>query len=190
MEFSPQSGILQSTRCESLDPFIILHLQKILTCSADFLIDLLCTESGLKGISGISGDIPKLEASESERAKLALNVFIYQIQKSIGSMAASLNGTDAIVFTGGIGERGTVIRESVSKKLTYLGAALDPEANRNTVETEGKISTADSKTELWVIPTNEELIVARGNCKETIISFCFKLFPSLLRRGLGEVKKL
>ena len=166
MEFSPQSGILQSTRCESLDPFIILHLQHILTCSADFLIDLLCTESGLKGISGISGDIPTLEASDNERAKLALEVFIYQIQKSIGSMAASLNGAEAIVFTGGIGERGAGIREKVAQKLTYLRATINPEANNTMIGKEGRISTHDSKTELWVIPTNEEIIVAREVAKK------------------------
>lgn len=169
MEYSPQSGILQSARCETLDPFILLHFQKTLGFSPEEINKILCSESGLKGISGISGDIPELEKaadSGNERAKLALEVYVYQIRKALGTMAAALNGVDVITFTGGIGERGKTIRKSICQGLTYLGAEIDLKANEKAFGIEMKISMENSKTQLWVLPTNEELVVARAISKK------------------------
>jgi len=164
MEFSPQSGIVHSSRCETIDPFLLLFVQKQMGLSPEELSRILCRESGLKGISGISGDMRDLHEWNNlgnTRARLALNVFYHQVRKQIAAMAASLNGLDALVFTGGIGERGCVERREICKGLAFLGVKLNEDKNEQCRGKEHEISLLGSLVEVWVIPTNEELIVAR-----------------------------
>ncbi len=164
MTFSPQSGILHSNRCETIDPFIIIFAQKVLGYSVDELSNILCKKSGLAGISNTSGDIRDLKNAAQKGRKesaLALKVFYYQVRREIASMASSLEGVDAIIFTGGIGENGADERSNICKGLNWLGIEFDEENNSRVISTIGKISTDSSKVEIWVIPTNEELIVGR-----------------------------
>jgi acetate kinase len=119
---------------------------------------LIYTESGLLGISGLSSDMRDLCASKDPRAALAVDFFVYRIGRELGSLAAALGGLDAIVFTAGIGEHATQIRQRVSRQASWLGVELDPRAN---ADNGPRISTASSRTAAWVIPTNEELMIAR-----------------------------
>lgn len=164
MGFSPQSGILHSTRCETIDPFVVLFAQKSLGYSVDDLISIFCKGSGLAGISGTSGDMRDLwSASEagSREALLALEVFYYQVKREIAAMAASLQGVDAIIFTGGIGENGYRERERICAKLGWLNLEIDTDVNSKAIGVCKKISTPESGVEVWVLPTDEELIVGR-----------------------------
>ena len=120
-------------------------------------------KSGMLGISGVSSDMRDVEeaaAKGNERAQLALDIFYYQVRKLIGAFTAALDGVDAICFTAGIGENGVETRQIICDGLDYLGVKIDPEAN-NCRGKEVKISTEDSKVEVYVIPTNEELMIAR-----------------------------
>jgi acetate kinase len=119
---------------------------------------LLYTQSGLLGVSGISNDMRKLEESDEPRAKLAIELFVYRIRRELGSLAAALGGLDAIVFTAGIGENSSSIRARVCHDSAWLGVELDAAAN---VARCRRISTALSRVSAWVIPTNEELMIAR-----------------------------
>ena len=164
MEFSPQSGIIHSARCETLDPFILIYAMQEMNLSAGELSRILCHESGIKAISGISGDMRDLRMAKrggNERAELALKVFYHQVRKQIAAMTASIGGIDALVFTGGIGENGTDERWEICSGLHYLGIQLDEEKNKRTFAIEAEISRVGAPVDVWVIPTNEELIVAR-----------------------------
>ena len=119
---------------------------------------LIYTQSGLLGVSGISSDMRGLRASTDPRAGLAVDLFIHRAGRELGSLAAALGGLDAIVFTGGIGEHETFVRERICRGAAWLGIELDHEANTRDGP---RISTADSRTAAWVIPTNEELMIAR-----------------------------
>jgi acetate kinase len=119
---------------------------------------LLYKESGLLGVSGVSSDMRELLESTEPRAKLAIDLFVYRIGRELGSLAAALGGLDAIVFTAGIGERAAAIREAVCRQAVWLGVELDPAAN---AAGGPRISTASSRVSAWVIPTNEELMIAR-----------------------------
>ena len=162
MGFSPQSGLPHSTRVGELDCFAVLYLLRK-GLSVDQLEQGLIKEGGLKGISGLSGDVPALEKAAGEgnsKAQLALDVFVHEVRNRIGAYTAVLEGLDALVFSGGIGERGAAIRAKVCKPFGYLGLELDA-ARNEAVQGEAKISSDASKVEAWVIPTNEELVVAR-----------------------------
>jgi len=127
------------------------------------VLDDLAERSGLLGLSGVSGDVRDLEqaaAEGNERARLALDVFTSDIRHALGSMLVELGGADAIVFTGGIGENGVNIRTAVTENLAELGIVLDPVANTK-AKGEAAIHAAESRSQIWVVPTNEELIVAR-----------------------------
>ena len=127
------------------------------------MLTQLASHGGLLGLSGVSGDIRDLEeASENgnEKAQLALDVFVQEIRRHLGGMLIAMGGADAIVFTGGIGEKGHRIRAAVCEGLQELGISIDPEANQS-VAGESTFHAPDSRIELWVIPTNEEIIVAR-----------------------------
>ncbi len=162
MGFSPQSGLPQSARTGELDVFALLYLLR----KGEDLAALekeLVRDSGLKGLSGLSGDVPVLEkaaAEGNEDARLALEVFVHEVRKKIGAYTAVLGGLDVLVFSGGIGERGAAIRASVCEGFDYLGLRLDPEKNR-AGQGETRISREDSRVEIWVVPTNEEVVVAR-----------------------------
>lgn len=163
MGFTPLEGIVMGTRSGSIDPAIALYLMNELNYTADQVNELFNKKSGVLGISGVSSDFRDIEdaaAAGNERAILALDIYHYKIRTQIGAFAAAMGGVDAIVFTAGVGENGPETREECLKGLEFLGVKCDRE--KNTVR--GKIteiSTEDSKVKAFVIPTNEELVIAR-----------------------------
>jgi acetate kinase len=158
MGFSAIDGLPMATRCGGLDPHILLFLLKSKKCSAAELEITLNQKSGLLGLSGISGDMRVLKASKAPPAAAAIDYLVYQIVKFAGAYAAVLGGIDALVFTAGIGENDAQLRAKVMAKLAWMGARLDLDANDRNGP---RISTEDSKISVWVIPTNEELMIAR-----------------------------
>lgn len=158
MGFSAIDGLPMATRCGGLDPHILLFLLKSRKFSAAELEITLNQKSGLLGLSGISGDMRVLKASKAPAAAAAIDYLVYQIVKFAGAYAAVLGGLDALVFTAGIGENDAQLRAKVLAKLAWMGAKLDADANDRNGP---RISTEDSKISVWVIPTNEELMIAR-----------------------------
>lgn len=164
MGYSPLEGLLMASRSGNIDVSAALAIKRELGLTDDGLEQYLNKQSGLLGVSGSSNDIRQLIASEEagdKRAKLALDLFVYRIQQSIGQMAASMNGVDNIVFTGTIGERSAIIRERIMARLEYLGFVCDKDVNNNTFEpSDANIATADSKPAL-VVSTDEAAEIAR-----------------------------
>jgi len=163
MGMSPQSGLAHNNRVGDFDPFALPLIMRKTGLSLERVLDELAERGGLLGLSGLSGDIRDLEeAAEGghARARLALDVFVAGIRYHLGAMLVELGGADAIVFTGGIGENGTRIRSAVLSGLEELGIALDASANAR-ASGECRISAGNSRAQVWVVPTNEELIVAR-----------------------------
>ena len=163
MGFTPLDGLMMGTRCGSIDPSIVSYIANLENLHESEMSHLLNGESGLLGVSGVSSDFRDvLEAAENgnKRAQLAADMLEYQIVKLIGSYAAALGGVDAILFTGGIGENAVDLREQVIRDLAYLGVTPDSEANRSRGE-EVRISGPNSKVQVWVVPTNEEIMIAR-----------------------------
>jgi acetate kinase len=156
--FTALEGLCMGTRPGSLDPGVLLHLIGTLKIPVSEVTDLLYKKSGLLGLSGISNDMRVLEASTEPRARVALDYFVYRAVKEIGAMAAVLGGLDALVFTAGIGERSPLIRSRILESLRWLGVELDATANERGA---ARISTDDSRVSAWVIPTDEELMIAR-----------------------------
>lgn len=168
MGFSAQSGVLNATRCGDLDVFVIPYLLRESGLSLDDICSELVKRGGLLGISGLSGDMRDLlEASSkgNERASLAIEAFCYGVKRYIGSYVAVMNGLDVLVFTGGIGEMSPPIRKRICDDMDYLGISIDEDKNLATVGKEGIISPEGSRVKVAVIPTNEELIVAREAVK-------------------------
>ena len=164
MGFSPQTGIINSTRIGTIDPFIIPYIMDRENLSTGEISRVLSEESGLLGISGISGDVRDLEEAAQQghaRARLALETFCYGIKREIGACSAALGGLDAIAFAGGIGERGANVRQRVCTGLEYLGVYLDEVANANS-PTDGMISASNSAVAVLIVQTDEEVIVARA----------------------------
>jgi acetate kinase len=157
MGFTAIEGLVMGTRTGSLDPGVILYLMQNKQMDAAALEEMLYKRSGLLGVSEISNDMRILLENDDERAKEAVDVFVYRIQRELGATAAALGGLDALVFTAGIGENSAQIRSKVCAGMEWLGIRLDEAANRSG---ETKISTEDSATSVWVIPTNEELMIA------------------------------
>lgn len=144
------------TRCGSLDPGVLLYLMDQRGMDVRAIERLLYKESGLLGVSGISSDMRTLLESPEPRARLAIDLYLYRIGRELGSLAAALGGLDAIVFTAGVGGS-TAIRRRVCEQAAWLGVDLDPDANA----AQGpRISSAASRVTAWVIPTNEELMIA------------------------------
>jgi len=158
MGFTAVDGLPMGTRCGAIDPGVILYLMDELGMDARAIEKLIYQQSGLLGVSGISSDMRTLLASAEPRAKLAVDLFIYRIGRELGSLAAALGGLDALVFTGGIGERAATIRQRVCHDAGWLGVELDVTAND---ADKSRISTPSSRVSAWVIPTNEELMIAR-----------------------------
>jgi len=158
MGFTAADGLPMGTRCGNLDPGVVLYCMDELGMDARAIERLIYQESGLLGVSGISSDMRTLEASDDPRAKEAIDLFVYRIGRELGSLAAALGGLDAIVFTAGIGEHSARLRERVCNEAGWLGIAVDAAANASHGP---RISTAASRTGAWVIPTNEELMIAR-----------------------------
>jgi len=156
--FTALDGLCMGTRPGSIDPGVILHLFQTLGRSASDVEKLLYKQSGLIGISGISNDMRDLLTSPEPAARLALDYFVYQASKHIGALAAVLSGVDALVFTAGIGEHSAEIRRRICQASAWLGITLDDRANGAHGP---RISTSDSRVSAWVVPTNEELMIAR-----------------------------
>ncbi|GAB3396421.1 acetate/propionate family kinase [Azotobacter armeniacus] len=167
MGFTAVDGLPMGTRCGNIDPGVILYLMDELKMDARAIERLIYKESGLLGVSGISSDMRELLASDAPRAALAVDLFVYRIGRELGSLAAALGGLDALVFTGGIGEHAAAIRERVCSDAAWLGLEFDAVAN-NTVG-RPRISTASSPVSAWVIPTNEELMIAR-HTRQTMLA--------------------
>ena len=158
MGFTAVDGLPMGTRCGTIDPGVMLYLMDELKMDARAIEKLIYQQSGLLGVSGISSDMRKLLASDDPRARLAIDLYTYRIRRELGSLAAALGGLDALVFTAGIGERSAAIRERVCRDAAWLGVQLDEAAN---AEGGPRISAADSRVSAWVVPTNEELMIAR-----------------------------
>jgi acetate kinase len=164
MGLSPQSGLPQNNRVGDLDAFALPFLIRTTGLTLDEAERLLCKESGLKALSGGHNDIRDIEARAGQgdtRARLALEVLVHQIRHWIGSYYLQLNGLDALVFTAGIGENQAGVRQSVCRQLDQLGLILDPKLNEETKAREAVISAPESPVKIMVIPTNEELVIAR-----------------------------
>ncbi len=166
MGFTPLDGVVMGTRSGSVDPSAVTYVAKKLGLSPDEMSDYLNKKSGLLGVSGVGSDNREVQAAAdagNERAKLVSDMLCYEIKKYIGSYAAAMNGMDAVLFTGGIGENSWEVRKGVCENMEFFGIKIDNEINEAS-STRGKltkISAPDSKVEVWVVPTNEELLIAR-----------------------------
>ena len=163
MGFTPLDGLVMGTRCGSVDPSAVDYVEKKMGFTPDQMTEYMNKKSGFLGLSGIGSDNRDIQAAASEgneRALIVSEIFAYQIKKFIGSYAAAMNGLDAVIFTGGIGENAPEVRAAACSNLDILGIHIDAEKNlcRGILK---EISTDDSKTKVYVIPTNEELLIAR-----------------------------
>ncbi len=166
MGFTPLAGIEMGTRCGDIDPAIVPFLMDKEGLTAAQVNDIMNKKSGFLGVTGLSSDSRDIEAAYNEgneKAKLALDILKHQLKKYIGGYAAAMNGLDAVVFTAGIGENSSILRELVLSDMEYLGIELDREANKKAFRLSDAmmISTPDSKVKAYVIPTNEELVIAK-----------------------------
>jgi acetate kinase len=156
--FTAVDGLAMGTRCGALDPGVLLYLMDQHRMDARALENLIYQQSGLLGVSGISSDMRTLLGSSDPRASQAIELFVYRIGRELGSLTAALGGLDALVFTGGIGEKGAPIRAHVCRDAAWLGVELDEIAN----DAGGPcISRPESRVTVWVVPTNEELMIAQ-----------------------------
>lgn len=164
MGLTPQSGLMQSTRSGDLDPFAVLDMMDRKQMTTDDMRSILCRDSGLQGLSGVAGgdmrDIMAARDQGDARAALTVDAFVHEVKKYIGAYAAAMNGLDAVVFTGGIGERSAEIRARICEGLTFLGVRLDRESNRGEAA-EMIISEDEAKVAAVVIAANEEYIIVR-----------------------------
>ena len=158
MGFTAVEGLMMGTRTGSLDPGVVLYLMDELGMDARAVERLIYRDSGLLGVSGVSSDMRTLLASDEPRAKFAVDLFCYRASRELGSLAAALGGIDALVFTGGIGEHAAPVRAAIVDAAAWLGLELDPSANARDAQ---RITTPDSDAHAYVIPTNEELMIAR-----------------------------
>jgi acetate kinase len=158
MGFTAVEGLVMGTRCGSIDPGVLIYLMDERGMDARALEDLIYKKSGLLGVSGLSSDMRTLRGSDDPRAHEAIDLFIYRIVREIGSLAAALGGLDGIVFTGGIGQRDAKTRKEVIDGCGWLGASIDEQLN---AAGEGRIDAASSRIPVWVLPTDEERVIAR-----------------------------
>jgi acetate kinase len=164
MGFTPLDGIIMGTRTGAVDPSAVVYIQEKHGFNTHEMSDYMNKKSGLLGLSGISSDnreVTEAYRNGDKRANLTAEMLRYQIKKYIGSYAAVMNGLDAVLFTGGIGENAWDVRQGVCADMDYFGIKLDVELNKTVFGELKKISAPDSKTEVWVVPTNEELLIAR-----------------------------
>jgi acetate kinase len=171
MGLTPLEGVIMGTRCGNVDPGALTTLMDQEALDSKGLANLLNKKCGLLGISGVSSDCREVEEAmgkNNKRARLALETLWYGVLKYVGSYAAAMNGVDAITFTGGIGENSALLRSWVCNRLTYLGAKLDEKVNETRSKAARLISTPDTAVAITVIPTNEELMIARGTLRLTI----------------------
>lgn len=165
MGLTALDGLPMGTRCGSIDPGVLLYLLSEKGYSMEKMMDLLYKKSGLLGLSGVSDDMRELLKSKRPQALEAVDYFCYHIRRELGSLIAALGGLDALVFTGGIGENAPLIRQNVCEGLKWLNIEIDQEFNSLAPpHTAIQISTLKSQTAVWVIPTNEEIIIAKDVC--------------------------
>lgn len=158
-------GLPMGTRCDSLDPGAVLYIMENYGLSTEQMRQLMYKECGLLGVSEVSSDMRTLLTSDKPSAKLAIDIFINRIVIIAGSLAAELEGMDGFVFTGGIGENAFQIREQVCKKLSWLNLSIDAEKNQQKIKQKHLISNVDSAVKVWVMPTDEETMIARHTFK-------------------------
>ncbi len=158
MGFTAVEGLMMGTRCGTLDPGAVLYFMDQRGMDARAIEKLIYNQSGLLGVSGISNNMRTLLDSDDPRARLAIELYLYRIKRELGSLTAALGGLDAIVFTAGIGENAPLIRSRICQDATFAGVQLDAAAN---AAGGPRISTNGSRVAAWVIPTNEELMIAR-----------------------------
>jgi acetate kinase len=171
MGFTPLEGLLMGSRCGDIDPAIILHVMAKEDLSLHEATTLLNKHSGLYGVSGISGDMRELQQeadSGNSRAKLAIDIFTYRVRKYVSAYCGVLGRVDGLIFTGGIGENSPLIRIRSCERLNFFGIEIDPEANKQVLGKEGVISSISSKVRVCVIPTNEELLIARDSVRTVL----------------------
>jgi acetate kinase len=157
MSFTPLDGLPMGTRCGALDPAVVLYLIQRRGMTPDQVRVMLYHASGMLGVSEISSDMRTLLASDDPRAREAVDLFVYRIGREIGSLAAAMQGLDAVVFTAGIGEHSAEIRRRVLQGAAWLGVAIGDEANASGP----RLTSVESPASAWVIPTDEDLMVAR-----------------------------
>ena len=163
MGLTPLGGVAMGSRSGDLDPSVVTYLmekENMNTAQMDYLLNKKCGLIGLSGISSDNRDIERAVAKNDERATIALKEYDYIIAQYIAKMAVAMNGVDVITFTAGVGEKGPISRADICRHLTFMGVALDPVKNETKNE-EIEISKEDSKVKVWVVPTNEELMIAR-----------------------------
>jgi len=158
MGFTAVEGLMMGTRCGSIDPGVLIYLMDERKMNARALEELVYKKSGLLGVSGITSDMRTLRASDDPHAREAIDLFVYRIVREIGSLAAALGGLDGLVFTGGIGQRDARTRSEVVAGCAWLGAEIDERANANGT---GRIDAGSSRIPVWVLPTDEESVIAR-----------------------------
>ncbi len=162
MGFTPLEGLMMGTRCGDIDPAIVSYLIRKENMTPHEVEVFLNKECGLAAVSARSADTRELvQHLDDPAVNLALNMFSYRVRKYIGAYLAALGGAEAIVVAGGIGENTPVVRERIFQRLGWAGAIFDPDRNRRTVDVEGQISTPESRVQIWVIPTQENLMIAK-----------------------------
>jgi acetate kinase len=164
MGFTPLEGLVMGTRCGDLDPALVPFLAERERVTCEEVVELLNERSGLLGLSGVSRDVREVEraAEDGNRdAGLALEIFAYRVRKYLGAYVAALGGADAVLFGGGIGEHVTSVRAAILEGLDELGISLDRERNDRVREGLGRISADGSRIEAWVVPTDEEAVIAQ-----------------------------
>jgi acetate kinase len=159
MGFSALDGLPMGTRCGQLDPGVLLYLMNQKGMGAAEISDLLYKQSGLLGLSGLSNDIRTLEAADTPEAAQAIDYFVFRCQREVGAMAAAMGGIDALVFCGGIGDHSALVRRRICERLGWMGIELDDQRNADNARV---ISSPQSRTTAMVVPTNEELVIARA----------------------------
>lgn len=162
MGFSALDGLPMATRCGQIDPGALLYLMTEEGFDAEALSHLLYKESGLKGLSGTSGDMREVEAGDTEAAREAFAYFVARCRREIAALCATLEGLDALVFSAGIGEHSPGVRAAICEGLGWLGVTLDPDRNAAAAGEAALISAPDSAVRVWMIPTNEEQVIARA----------------------------
>lgn len=164
MGFTPLDGFIMGTRSGAVDPSVLTYIMNKENMTPDEMATMLNKKSGFLGLSGISPDCREIEeaaAKGNHRAQLTLDIVTYQVKKQIAAYAAAMGGVDSILFTGGIGENSASFRQKVCEGLEFMGVKIDADLNEKASRGENKFSTEDSKVQVWVLPTNEELLIAR-----------------------------
>lgn len=159
MGFSALDGLPMGTRCGQIDPGVLLYLMDQRGMSAAEITDMLYRRSGLLGLSGLSNDMRELEAADTTESRQAIEYFVFRAQREVGAMAAALGGIDALVFCGGIGENSALIRARICERLGWMGIEIDHERNHDNAIV---VSSVLARTSVMIVPTNEELVIARA----------------------------